>query len=282
MPRRKPNGASTVYLGSDGSWHGRVTVGVRDDGSPDRRHVRGKTQTAVLSKVRVLEKARDEGQTAKPGARFTVAQWLEHWLDNVARPSLRLRSYEAYQVAVTKHLIPGIGKHRLDRLEPEHLEVLYRTMITNGAKAATAHQVHRTLRTALGEALRRGHVARNVATVARAPRVRVGQSSRSPSRRCVPSSPPVRMTRTGRGGRSRFLWGSVRVRHWVCNGRMSTLNVGSCRYVGPAQDLGTSTGVRRSVAGRRAGVRSTFSRIRISVRRSRTPAGALSVCPRSS
>jgi hypothetical protein len=29
---RKPNGASTIYEGADGYWHGRVTVGVRDDG----------------------------------------------------------------------------------------------------------------------------------------------------------------------------------------------------------------------------------------------------------
>ena len=30
------------YLGKDGSWHGGVTMVVRDDGKPDRRHVRGK------------------------------------------------------------------------------------------------------------------------------------------------------------------------------------------------------------------------------------------------
>lgn len=172
MGSRKPNRASTVYEGADGWWHGRVTVGVRDDGSPDRRHVMGKTQAVVLAKVRRLEKSRDEGRTPKPGARWTVEQWLEHWLENIARPSLRVRSYEAYRNAVTKHLVPGIGKHRLDRLEPEHLEVLYRKMTSQGAKAATAHQVHRTVRTALGEAVRRGHVSRNVATLARAPRVR--------------------------------------------------------------------------------------------------------------
>jgi hypothetical protein len=37
---RAPNGASTVYYSEyDGRWHGRVTVGVLDDGRPDRRHV---------------------------------------------------------------------------------------------------------------------------------------------------------------------------------------------------------------------------------------------------
>jgi hypothetical protein len=27
---RTPSGASSIYLGGDGYWHGRVTVGVRD------------------------------------------------------------------------------------------------------------------------------------------------------------------------------------------------------------------------------------------------------------
>ena len=46
-------------------------------------------------------------------------------------------------------------------------------MIKSGARPATAHQVHRTIRTALGEARRRGHVSRNVAALAKPPRVQV-------------------------------------------------------------------------------------------------------------
>ena len=43
--------------------------------------------------------------------------------------------------------------------------------MSGGAKPATAHQVHRTARTAPGEAFRRGHVAQNVAALAKPPRV---------------------------------------------------------------------------------------------------------------
>ena len=43
----------------------------------------------------------------------------------------------------------------------------------SGARPGTAHQVHRTIRTALGEAHRRGHVSRNVAALAKPPRVQV-------------------------------------------------------------------------------------------------------------
>jgi hypothetical protein len=80
MNSRNPNRASTVYLGADGSWHGRVTVGFRDDGSLDRRHVRGKTKGAVVQKVRALERHREQGAVQRPGHRWTVGAWLDHCL----------------------------------------------------------------------------------------------------------------------------------------------------------------------------------------------------------
>ena len=65
MPRnrkqgtRAPNGASTIYYSEyDRLWHGRVTVGVRDNGKPDRRHVKRKTEAEVIRAVRELEKKR--------------------------------------------------------------------------------------------------------------------------------------------------------------------------------------------------------------------------------
>ncbi|QDP94966.1 site-specific integrase [Microlunatus elymi] len=170
---RNPNNTWSIYLGADGDWHGRVSVGIRDDGSPDRRHVRGRSKEAVMDKVRELTKARDAGHVPKAGRRWTVADWLTHWLELISRPNVRQRSYEAYRTAVNTHLIPALGKQRLDRLQPEHLERLYRRIVDGGASPGTAHQVHRTVRTALGEAVRRGYVSRNVATLAKAPRVKV-------------------------------------------------------------------------------------------------------------
>nr|WP_197682581.1 hypothetical protein [Jiangella sp. DSM 45060] len=69
MATRRPNGASSIYLGKDGDWHGRVTVGIKDDGSPDRRHVQRKTEAEVIAAVRKLERDRDAGAVRKAGQR---------------------------------------------------------------------------------------------------------------------------------------------------------------------------------------------------------------------
>jgi integrase len=101
---------------------------------------------------------------------WTVGEWLTYWVENIAAPNVRENTAAGYRVAVNTHLIPGVGAHRLDKLEPEHLERLYQKMIKAGSSPGNAHQVHRTVRTALGEAERRGRIIRNPAVLAKAPR----------------------------------------------------------------------------------------------------------------
>jgi hypothetical protein len=74
---RKSNGESSIYLGADGKWHGRVTVGTKNDGSPDRRHCMADTKTKVKAKVKALEKLRDAGKVPRAGRKPTVAQWMD-------------------------------------------------------------------------------------------------------------------------------------------------------------------------------------------------------------
>lgn len=178
MPRKRtqgtraPNGASTIYYSEyDERWHGRVTVGVLDNGKLDRRHVKRKKESDVIRAVRELEKIRDQGHVRTAGRAWTVKQWLTHWVEKIAAPAVRPNTADGYRFAVYKHLVPGVGAHRVDRLEPEHLEKLYARMMENGSSAGTAHQAHRTMRTALNEAVRRGHIVRNPAVLAKPPRL---------------------------------------------------------------------------------------------------------------
>ncbi|WP_432140348.1 tyrosine-type recombinase/integrase [Streptomyces sp. bgisy084] len=168
---RQPNGASSIYLGKDGRWHGRVTVGVKDDGTPDRRHISRKTRAEATKAVRELERQRDSTGVRKAGQTWTVTTWLTHWVENIAAPNVGENTIDGYRVAVYHHLIPGLGAHRLEKLEPEHLERFYQKMRANGSAAGTAHQAHRTINTALNEAVRRRHLTTNPASIAKAPKL---------------------------------------------------------------------------------------------------------------
>lgn len=83
-----------------------------------------KTKAKVLKRVKALEQARDSGTVRRAGQDWTVEQWLTHWVETIARPFVRENTLAGYRVAVNKHLIPGVGQHRLSTLRPEHLEKL--------------------------------------------------------------------------------------------------------------------------------------------------------------
>ncbi|WP_243744844.1 hypothetical protein [Streptomyces hainanensis] len=94
MSRRQPNGHTKIFLGYDGAWHGFITIGVKDDGSPDRRHRQGKTATEVREKLRELERRRDAGHVPGKARVPTVAEWITTYLDTIAPQRLAPRSLD--------------------------------------------------------------------------------------------------------------------------------------------------------------------------------------------
>lgn len=168
---RNANGESSIVK-NDGRWHGFVWMGLTDNGKPDRRHVSAAKRADVVIKVRALEAKRDAGLAEATGKAPTLEAWLNHWLNNIAASRVRPRTLESYQSTVRLHLIPTLGHHRLDRLQPEHLESAYRSLMSRELSAATVLRAHRILSRALKVAMQRGRVARNVATLVDPPAVK--------------------------------------------------------------------------------------------------------------
>lgn len=144
--------------------------GVRPDGKPDRRqHVSARTRKELVPKVRELEKKRDSGLAHTAGRQMTFGEWLDHWL-TIAKRSVRPSTYIGYEGYVRNHIKPALGHHRLDRLQPEHLEKFYADLADiKRLSPAMQLQQHRVISRALKIAMQRGRVARNVATLVAAP-----------------------------------------------------------------------------------------------------------------
>jgi integrase len=170
--RKRASGESSIYRDDDGRWHGFVSMGQKENGRRDRRHVSGAKRADVVAKVRAIEAKRDAGMVDAAGRAPTVGEWLDHWLDNIASRKVRARTLESYRSTVRLHLRPGIGHHRLDRLQPEHLERLYAALAEKGLSPASILRAHRVLSRAVRVASQRGKVARNVATFVDPPAVK--------------------------------------------------------------------------------------------------------------
>lgn len=174
---RKANGEGSIYQDAKGRWHAKVWMGLKDDGTPDRRHVTGAKRATVAVKKKELEDRRDRGVMDAAGRGPTLQTWLDHWLDNIATNRVRPLTLEGYRSLVRLHLGPRLGKHRMDRLQPEHLEAAYRAMVESGLSPATVLRAHRVLSRALKVAVQRGKLARNVASLVEPPTVKRPQTA---------------------------------------------------------------------------------------------------------
>ena len=166
---KRADGESSIYKDDDGRWHGYVSMGLKRAGQRDRRHVSGLKRADVVTKVRDLEQKRDSGTTNDAGKSPTVEAWLDHWLDTIAARRVRPRTLEGYRSRLKTHVIPALGHHRLDRLQPEHVEAFYAECEAGGMASASVLQNHRILSRALKVAMQRGKIARNVCTLVDAP-----------------------------------------------------------------------------------------------------------------
>jgi integrase len=169
VPRRG-RGEGSIFHRKDGRWEARVDLGWQD-GRRRRKALYGATRQEVRGKLVEALRAREQGLLST-GSSQTVGQFLARWFDG-STVSLRPKTVRTYEYLVRVHLIPGLGRYRLDRLTPEDVQTfLDRKLQVDGLSGQTAAHLRAVLRTALNRAVRWGFVARNVAALSDPPRVR--------------------------------------------------------------------------------------------------------------
>jgi len=125
-----------------GYYEAKVWMGLKADGSPDRRHVQRKSLAGVRREVRRLERLRDTGRAGRPGKAPTVQQMLERHLTVVLPQRGRApRTIADYWSKCRNDIFPRWGGQRIDRLTPEHIEDGLAAMLTAGAAPATVRKV---------------------------------------------------------------------------------------------------------------------------------------------
>ncbi len=130
----------------------------------------GSTREEVRRKLAKALNARETGDLADSHGR-TVGDFLDQWLEDVVKPSVRHSTYKGYEVHIRLHLKPTLGRLHLDRLEPAHVQRLSNERLKSGLSPKSVRYLMGTLRTALNHAVRWGYIARNPALAVDGPRV---------------------------------------------------------------------------------------------------------------
>jgi integrase len=144
----------------------------------------------------LYDKLRERQQGLVSAGRMTVKQYLESWVRDTLMVSDRAHSTKVkHEVAVRLHLVPALGKIKLAKLTPMHVQQYKREKLAAGTGRATVQQSLRTLRMALKQAVAWGMLARNVATLVE------GVAAKPAERRPFTIEEQVAILRAARGDR---------------------------------------------------------------------------------
>jgi integrase len=163
---KRGNGEGSIYRRkSDGRWVGSLSL---PDGT--RKVFYGKKQSEVIAKLDEAANDLRRGMLAV-GSNTTLQEFLENWLENVHKPTIRLSTYLNYRKLLKNYLVPGLGKVKIHKLTPQQVQAFYSQKISEGLAPKTVNNIHGILHKALDNAVKWNILPRNVCDAVTPPRI---------------------------------------------------------------------------------------------------------------
>ena len=137
-------GEGSVYMDSQGRWTAAVALPPDPvTGRRRRKYVRARTRAEAVRRMRQVQLEVARAGDVPTGRTLSVAGWLERWLERDVAPVRKPSTTGDYRSAVRVHIVPAIGRRRLDRLTPDDIRAVHRAVLGGGASTTTAAKVHR-------------------------------------------------------------------------------------------------------------------------------------------
>ena len=137
--------------------------------------VRGTREDAERELGRLLNEI-GTGAYVEP-ANISVADYLERWLSDYAHSTVAPKTFERYREIIRSHVIPALGKWKLVKLRPLHVQTFYSDALNWGRKDGkgglsrqTVVHFHRVLHKAFAHAVKWQLLSRNTIDAVQPPR----------------------------------------------------------------------------------------------------------------
>jgi integrase len=181
MAKRRGAGEGSIYKRKDGTpkskWAASVIVGYDPEtNNPKRKTFYGASRKEVVDKLNHILIKTNNGTYNEP-AKLKLADWLDTWLNDYMKSSLRPTTWASYEVQVRKHIKPSLGQVKLSQLTTTHLQRLYNDKLEGGRgeqkggglSPRSVRYIHAVLRGALEQAKKEGMLIINPADAVKLP-----------------------------------------------------------------------------------------------------------------
>ncbi len=201
--RKRGQGEGSIFEEAPGKWRASLSLG-RKNGKRIRKSFTARTRREVSEKLAKAVRENQLGVNVAPEHQ-TLAQFLQTWLNEVAKQTVRPKTFRTYTDIVKLHIAPALDSRPLTRLSPQNIQAFLndklgsvlcpycgrcmpagklephavvehsdekklRPLRQTGLGPRTVRHIHATLRDALNVAVKWGLIPRNVAVLVNPPR----------------------------------------------------------------------------------------------------------------
>ncbi|MFT4040963.1 MAG: tyrosine-type recombinase/integrase [Thermomicrobiales bacterium] len=163
--RRRGHNEGAIYQrSSDGRWVGTLSLP-----NGKRKSFYGETRKEAADRMKQAQRDQENGIDLSAAA-LTVSMYLERWLRDAVKDSVKAKTYIDYESICRVRVVPRIGDRKLARLTALDLQGLYTELKEAGLSPQSIRKTHRVLHAAFRQAEKWDLLARNPCGRVKAPR----------------------------------------------------------------------------------------------------------------
>ena len=185
-PKRRSKGQGTIWQDRNGKWRGQLVVGMKGDGTSERRSFSGTSRDEVQRKLnefiqlanasfetRAIPDEETVGVETVVRSRTTVAQMAQRWLWDYKRIEICSKTCEWYEHLIHSMIEPHIGGVMLSRVNTLAVQTLInRLVMVDNYAARTVRGVRSILMQSFDLANQLGLMQGNPAVGGKLPKIR--------------------------------------------------------------------------------------------------------------
>jgi integrase len=164
------NGEGTIYQTKAGLWRAEVTMRYDENGKRITK-TKSSKHKEVVQKWLTEENFRLSRGVSIVGSDHTLGSWLDFWLENYKRPSIKAKTFDNYEKLINWYVLPNFGKIKLSKVKGETIQQLYNEMYKKGLATSTIKNVKAPLSQAFDQAVKNEIIYSNPCKIAVVPKV---------------------------------------------------------------------------------------------------------------
>ena len=162
-------GESTIRKRADGRWMTQLTIKLTD-GRSKRITIINRDKDIVKTKLLEVQQQQQK-RILFSSKNWLVRDYLDYWLKQVAVYKIRTTTWESYEVSIRLYIKPALGRKKLNELGVRDVTKALDELERKGVPGRVRQRFKQVLSSCLSHAVREEVVFRNVAMLAKMPKV---------------------------------------------------------------------------------------------------------------